>query len=182
LQLSAEHAAALHHYLLRHLGQYAGDTEGSELVAAFILATAVAAAPPADAVIAALPVLRRMAVDASSTSSSPATSSTPGAGASIAARLLELFTGRALEGISGKDRAAAEAVLVGAAALDPGRPQPAAAIRAAALAALTPDVFAVLGAQNQADAFRVRPVGVMRSRLFAAHHPRILRIFSDTQL
>ena len=166
LQLSVEHIVVLHQYLLERLGDADAAPEATTV---FILDTAVAAAPPADALAAALPVLQRLAEDIAHADVAPGRATT------IAMRLLELFTAPALEGLRAADRETAEACLLAAASLasgsDPGldaaRRQSASTIRAAALAAITADVFAMLGPDHRATAFRVRaegrPCGVIPS-------------------
>ncbi len=162
LQLDAEHTTVLHRYLLEQLGS-AEATPEATLV--FNLDTAVAAAVPADALSAALPLLQRLAAGARQPDAAAASSSVQTSiGATTLTRLLDLFSASALEGLPTADRAAAEACLVGAATMGSGpgsssdmtRQPLAAAIRAAALAAMTPELFAALGAEHRADAFRVR--------------------------
>ena len=190
LQLDAEHTTLLHRHLLDQLS----STEAApEATLAFMLDTAVAAAVPADALSAALPLLQRLTAVVSQPDAAAASSSTPSSiGATTLTRLLDLFSAPALEGLPIADRAAAEACLVGAATMASGpgsssdttRPPHAAAIRAAALAAMTPELFAALDAEHRANAFRVRAaccppqlmlqqspyMAAMRSHCIAAAH------------
>ncbi len=164
LHLNAGHTTVLHRYLLEQLGS---TQAAQEATLVFVLDTAVAAAVPADALSAALPLLQRLAAGARQPDAAAASSSTPSSiGATTLTRLLDLFSAPALEGLPTADRAAAEACLVDAATMGSGlgsssdttHPPHATAIRAAALAAMTPELFAALNAEHRADAFRVRAV------------------------